>query len=178
VSALTNVLYIEDDQDIGVWVQQYLEERNYAVVWLRSGEGALEASRACQLVILDVMLPGLDGFTIGQRLKKERPELPILMLSTRTSIDDKLQGLNFADDYVTKPFHPDELIARMEVLLRRSGAVPEEALQLGHVTVYPPDHRIVNRDTGEEITLTGKQYYIFAYFLRHLVSDYDERANV
>ncbi|MGM1022075.1 MAG: response regulator transcription factor [Bacillota bacterium] len=164
----TNVLYIEDDQDIGAWMHRYLEERNYAVVWLRSGDGAVEAARTCQLVILDVMLPGLDGFTIGKRLKKERPELPILMLSARTSIDDKLQGLDFADDYVTKPFHPDELIARMEVLLRRSGAVPEESLQLGHLAVYPPDNRIVNRDTGEEIALTGKQYHIFTYLLRHL----------
>ncbi len=164
----TNVLYIEDDQDIGAWTHQYLEERNYAVVWLRSGDGAVEAARTCQLVILDVMLPGLDGFTMGKRLKKEYPELPILMLSARTSIDDKLQGLDFADDYVTKPFHPDELIARMEILLRRSGTVPEESLQLGHLSVFSPDNRIVNRDTGEEITLTGKQYHIFAYLLRHL----------
>lgn len=147
----TNVLYIEDDQDIGAWTHQYLEERNYAVVWLRSGDGAVEAARTCQLVILDVMLPGLDGFTIGKRLKKEYPELPILMLSARTSIDDKLQGLDFADDYVTKPFHPDELIARMEILLRRSGTVPEESLQLGHLSVFSPDNRIVNRDTGRKL---------------------------
>lgn len=87
----------------------------------------------------------------GEAAQKEYPELPILMLSARTSIDDKLQGLDFADDYVTKPFHPDELIARMEILLRRSGTVPEESLQLGHLSVFSPDNRIVNRDTGRKL---------------------------
>lgn len=73
------------------------------------------------LAILDVMLPGLDGFTVGQRIKRHVPDIPILMLSARTSVEDKLEGLSFADDYLTKPFHPDKLGARVEVLLRRFG---------------------------------------------------------
>lgn len=113
------LLYIEDDHEIGSFVCQHLKEKGFEVKWLRSGERALEEANGCNLVILDVMLPGLDGFTVGQRLKKTDPSLPILMLSARTSIDDKLQGLQFADDYLTKPFHPDELTARIEVLLRR-----------------------------------------------------------
>ncbi|MNN11193.1 Transcriptional regulatory protein WalR [compost metagenome] len=90
------------------------------------------------------------------------------MLSARTSIDDKLQGLEFADDYLTKPFHPDELAARLEVLLRRHGAASAEPLQLRHLLVYEKENRIINQNTGEEIMLTGKQFHIFQYLLRHL----------
>ena len=117
---MRRILYIEDDLEIGSWVQEDLEQRGFNVKWLKTGEGAEKAVIHSDLVVLDVMLPGLDGFTVGQRLKKEAPQIPILMLSARTAVDDKLQGLQFADDYVTKPFHPDELAARIEVLLRRS----------------------------------------------------------
>lgn len=163
-----NLLYIEDDIEIGKWVSQNLQERGFKVTWLTSGERALEQAEGCQLVILDVMLPGLDGFTVGSRLKERFPNLPVLMLSARTSIDDKLQGLRFADDYLTKPFHPDELAARIEVLLRRSGSPAEETLKLKHLLVYEKENRIINEDTGEEIVLTGKQFHIFTYLLRHL----------
>ena len=114
------------------------------------------------------MLPGLDGFTVGQRLKKAYPGLPILMLSARTSIDDKLQGLEFADDYLTKPFHPDELAARLEVLLRRSVVKSAEPIRVKHLSVYENENRIVNEDTGEEMLLTGKQHQIFMYLLQHV----------
>lgn len=163
-----SLLYIEDDQEIGSFVYQHLQEQGYEVKWLRNGDGASEAAMGCKLAILDVMLPGLDGFTIGQRLKKAVPDIPILMLSARTSIDDKLQGLQFADDYLTKPFHPDELTARIEVLLRRSGARLSEPLAIKHLLVHEQQNRVENRDTGEEITLTGKQFHIFSYLLRHL----------
>jgi DNA-binding response OmpR family regulator len=101
---MKRVLYIEDDQEIGAWVKEDLERRGFAVDWLTSGEGASEKVREADIVILDVMLPGLDGFSVGQRLKREAPEVPILMLSARTAVDDKLHGLQFADDYLTKPF--------------------------------------------------------------------------
>lgn len=164
------LLYIEDDIEISAWVKDDLEERGYDVVWLASGEGATEAANGCSLIILDVMLPGLDGFTVGQRLKKEHPTVPIVMLSARTSIDDKLHGLEFADDYVTKPFHPDELAARIEVQLRKSGTAMAsgQTIRLEHLSIHEQDHRIVNEETGEEIILSGKQYHIFAYLLRHM----------
>lgn len=162
------LLYIEDDKEIGAFVKEHLEARGYGVKWLRSGERAVEEAAGCDLAILDVMLPGLDGFTVGQRLKKAEPALPILMLSARTSIDDKLQGLQFADDYVTKPFHPDELTARIEVLLRRAGTSSSEPVAVKHLLVYEKENRIVRRDSGEEIGLSGKQFHIFMYLLRHL----------
>jgi DNA-binding response OmpR family regulator len=163
---MANVLYIEDDREIGTWVRDDLVRRGYEVCWLRSGDGAVEQVRHADVVVLDVMLPGLDGFTVGRRLKKAAPETPILILSARTAVEDKLQGLEFADDYLTKPFHPDELAARLEVLLRRYGHAQEE-IQLGHLTVKPHENLIIDRRSGEEIILTGRQYQIFMLLLKH-----------
>ncbi|MBB6634058.1 response regulator transcription factor [Cohnella thailandensis] len=161
------LLYIEDDKEIADFVRGLLKERGYEVIWLASGERAVEEASGCHLALLDVMLPGLDGFTVGQRLKKAEPALPILMITARTSIDDKLQGLQFADDYLTKPFHPEELLARIEVLLRRFRTSGAEPMAVKHLLVYEQENRIVNGDSGEEILLTGKQFHIFHYLLRH-----------
>ncbi len=161
------VLYIEDDADIGGWVKDDLESRGYEVIWLKSGEGASEWVADADVVVLDVMLPGLDGFTVGQRLKKEAPEVPILMLSARTAVDDKLQGLRFADDYLTKPFHPDELAARLDVLQRRYGVPDEQEIECGHLIVKPELHTVIDSRTGEEIPMTPKQLQILLYFLRN-----------
>lgn len=161
------IVYIEDDIEIGSITKEYLEGRGYSVCWLTSGDGAAERAGSADLIVLDVMLPGLDGFTVGQRLKKEFPSTPVLMLSARTAVEDKLQGLQFADDYLTKPFHPEELAARIEVLLRRhSSAAPPET-HIGHLAVQERENRVIDRRTGEEIVLTGKQFHIFKYLLKH-----------
>ncbi|MCR2821202.1 response regulator transcription factor [Lederbergia panacisoli] len=162
-----NILYIEDDLEIGSWLHEDLTDRGYNVTWLHSGERAIEQMKEIDLVILDIMLPGLDGFSIGQRLKKEYPTTPILLLSARTSIDDKLQGLHFADDYVTKPFHPDELAARVEVLLRRFEKISPPFIQLSHLRIYMQENRILDVETNTEIALTAKQFHIFKYLLHH-----------
>ncbi|AJS58698.1 response regulator transcription factor [Paenibacillus sp. IHBB 10380] len=162
-----NLLYIEDDLEIGGWVNDDLAGRGYDVCWLTSGEGAMEQMDTSDLVILDIMLPGLDGFSVGQRLKKDFPQTPILMLSARASIEDKLQGLQFADDYLTKPFHPEELAARVEVLLRRFEKVSVAMIELMHVRIYLNEKRIIDTRTEQEIILTGKQFQIFNYLLRH-----------
>ncbi|MBC8080777.1 MAG: response regulator transcription factor [Gorillibacterium sp.] len=161
------ILYVEDDEQIGKWVRDHLKERGYTVTWLTSGDQAAEFAETSDLIILDVMLPGLDGFTVGQRLKKSFPTVPVLMLSARSSIEDKLTGLDFADDYLTKPFHPDELTARIEVLLRRSGKLSAQIVALRHLLVYPEENRILDTRTNEEIALTGKQHQIFHHLLNH-----------
>ena len=161
------LLYIEDNKEIGAWVCEDLFERGYQVTWITTGEGAIEHMTEIDLVILDIMLPGLDGFSVGQRLKKEYPKTPILMLSARSSIDDKLQGLQFADDYMTKPFHPDELAARVEVLLRRFDKICSPRIVLSHLHIYLNENRIVDSKSNNDIILTAKQFQIFTYLLRH-----------
>ncbi|WFB55628.1 response regulator transcription factor [Paenibacillus sp. BR1-192] len=163
-----NVLYIEDNEKIGSWVKEELEQRGFSVQWLLTGEGAEKEVNQQDIVILDIMLPGLDGFTVGRRLKKTAPAIPILLLTARTSIDDKVDGLQFADDYVTKPFHTDELVARIEVLIRRSGGSTSDRISLGNqIEVDPEGQMIFDKHTGEEIILTGKQHQILMYFIRH-----------
>ncbi|GFN33176.1 response regulator transcription factor [Paenibacillus xylaniclasticus] len=162
------ILLIEDTQEIGCWVQEELKKRGYDVCWLLSGEHADKEIGGVDVVILDIMLPGLDGFTVGQRLKKAAPTVPIMLLSARAAVEDKLQGLQFADDYVTKPFYIDEIAARIEVLLRRSGAGLADHIKLGqYIQVNLPGRTVVNERTGEEVTLTGKEYQILECFLRH-----------
>ncbi|MDF9842526.1 MULTISPECIES: response regulator transcription factor [unclassified Paenibacillus] len=163
-----NILYIEDNEKIGGWVKEELEQRGFSVQWLLSGEGAEQEVKQHEIVILDIMLPGLDGFTVGRRLKKAAPAVPILLLTARTSIDDKVEGLQFADDYLTKPFHTDELVARLEVLIRRSSGTSSGRILLGeHIEVDPQLQLIFDKRNGEEIILTGKQHQILMYFLRH-----------
>jgi DNA-binding response OmpR family regulator len=164
---MVRILYIEDEREIGEWVTRDLTERGYQVTWLTSGEGAEQHARQADVAVLDVMLPGLDGFSVGKRLKREAPDLPILMLSARSAVEDKVEGLSFADDYLTKPFHPEELAARIEVLLRRTQKF-EDVLMLRHLKIQLQNMQIIDTRTGEEIVLTGKQYHLFQYFLRHL----------
>ncbi|HWO77016.1 MAG TPA: response regulator transcription factor [Bacillus sp. (in: firmicutes)] len=163
---MIKILYIEDDQEIGAWLHRELTDAKFEVKWLQSGDQAISHLDDVDIVILDIMLPGLDGFTVGQRIKRADPEIPILLLSARSNVDDKLQGLEFADDYVTKPFHPEEIIARIDVLLRRYNKQSEKKIQLQHLTIYLDQNQIIN-EQGEEIILTGKQFYIFQYLLRH-----------
>lgn len=164
---MAHILYIEDEREIGSLVSKQLADRGYEVTWLQSGEGAESYADRIDLVILDVMLPGLDGFSIGRRLKKSSDSLPILMLSARTAIDDKIEGLSFADDYITKPFHLDELIARIEVLLRRFQK-QEQSLIIQHLVINTKDLSIMNTLTNAEIQLSGKQFFLFQCFIRHL----------
>lgn len=162
------VLYIEDNVKIGSWVKEELEQRGFTVQWLLSGEEAEQEVNRHEIVILDIMLPGLDGFTVGRRLKRAAPAVPILLLSARTSVNDKVDGLQFADDYVTKPFHTDELVARMEVLIRRRSGIYSERILLGtHIEVDQQAQTVYDKRTGDEILLTGKQHQILMYFLRH-----------
>ncbi|WP_159883584.1 response regulator transcription factor [Paenibacillus puerhi] len=164
---MKRILYIEDDEEIGNWVKTDLERRGYCVTWLTSGEGAVEEAKQADVVVLDVMLPGLDGFSVGQRLKREAPRVPILMLSALASMEDKLQGLSFADDYMTKPFHPDELAARLDVLQRRFGHAFGQEVRLGHIRVRLDQQSVIDERSGEEIQLTSKQLHILRFFIKH-----------
>ncbi|MBU9711947.1 response regulator transcription factor [Evansella tamaricis] len=161
------ILYVEDETELGTWVYRDLTKRGYDVTWLKDGGEVLDHGENADILILDVMLPGLDGFSIGKRMKKAFPSLPIIMLSARSHVDDKLEGLQFADDYMTKPFHPDELAARILVLLRRFDRLLPTETKVQHLCYYPNQHQLFHRETKEEIVLTSKQLHIFEYLLKH-----------
>lgn len=151
------------------FVRRGLEAEGYAVDHARTGEEALDLSAhaAYRLVILDRMLPGIDGLEVCQHLRAQKYDAGILMLTAKDAVQDRVEGLKTgADDYLTKPFAFDELIARIEALLRRSPAsTPDPLLRVGDL-VLDPDMKQVRRG-GREIALTAKEFTLLAYLMEH-----------
>jgi DNA-binding response OmpR family regulator len=118
------------------------------------------------LIVLDVMLPRLDGYTVCRRLRAERRNVPVLMLTARDTIDDRVAGLdNGADDYLIKPFAFRELLARVRALLRRDGLSKDPVLRVGDLEVDTVSHEV--RRAGKPVRLTSKEYAVLEYFLRN-----------
>jgi DNA-binding response OmpR family regulator len=162
------VLLVEDEHSIGSMTRSYLERSGWRVVWVRSGEEALaELGRhQVRIVILDIRLPGIDGFDVA-RLVRTRSEVPILMLTARDEEPDRVAGLELgADDYLTKPFSPRELVARMKAVLRRTdGRGAEDVLTLEDV-VLDRNAREVTVD-GRSVELTTKEFDLLATLLEN-----------
>ncbi len=164
------ILVVEDEQAIADLVRAYLRRDGFEVVWARSGEQALEElpRHPVRLVILDLGLPGIDGFEVCRRLRA-RTGVPILILSARDDEVDRVAGLEAgADDYVVKPFSPRELTARVKAILRRApggGVGVEGALTAGDVAL---DHaaRSVTVD-GQPVELTSREFDLLAALLSH-----------
>jgi len=167
-AAGAGLLLVEDEPSVGGLVRTYLERSGYRVVWVRSGEEALvEVGRQSpRLVVLDVGLPGIDGFEVCRRIRA-RSSVPVLMLTARDEEPDRVAGLELgADDYVTKPFSPRELAARIKAVLRRSEIEPRtEELQLGGVSLRRDAHEVTV--DGEPVELTGKEFDLLAFLLEH-----------
>jgi two-component system, OmpR family, response regulator len=165
------ILVVEDEQAIADLVRAYLKRDGFGVVWARSGEQALEelARHPVRLVVLDIGLPGIDGFEVCRRLRA-RTGVPILILSARDDEVDRVAGLEAgADDYVTKPFSPRELVARVKAILRRAGsggeAVGGDALAVGDVEL---DRAARTASVaGEPVELTGREFDLLAALLAH-----------
>src|SRR4051812_1990054 len=159
------VLLVEDEPSVGELVRSYLSRDGYRVIWVRSGEDALvELDRhQIRLVILDIGLPGMDGFDVCRAMRARSP-VPILMLTARDEEPDRVVGLEVgADDYLTKPFSPRELVARMKAILRRTDPKPaQEVLTLGDVVVNRETHDVTI--AGEHVELTAKEFDLLAYF--------------
>src|SRR5207248_6728065 len=140
------VLLVEDEPSVGELVRTYLTRDGYRVLWVRSGEEALaELDRhPVRMVLLDIGLPGMDGFDVCRELRS-RSSVPILMLTARDEEPDRIVGLEVgADDYLTKPFSPRELVARMKAILRRvEPQASQEVLALGDVSVNKETHDVV-----------------------------------
>ena len=163
------MLLIEDDQSIGRLVRSYLERNGYRVVWVRSGEeGMIELGRhGVRIVVLDIGLPGLDGFDVCKKIRA-RSSVPIVMLTARDEEPDRVAGLEVgADDYITKPFSPRELAARIKAVLRRTqGGSQEDVLMLADV-VLKRGEREVTVD-GEVVELTVKEFDLLAWLMEHV----------
>jgi DNA-binding response OmpR family regulator len=163
-----SVLLIEDDQSIGSLVRSYLERNGYRIVWVRSGEdGLIELNRhAIRIVVLDIGLPGMDGFDVCKKIRA-RSSVPIVMLTARDEEPDRVAGLEVgADDYLTKPFSPRELAARIKAVLRRTQTgTHEELLSLGDVLVKRGAREVVV--AGEPVELTVKEFDLLAWLIEH-----------
>jgi DNA-binding response OmpR family regulator len=160
------ILLVEDEPSVGELVRGYLQRDAYRVVWVRSGEDALvELDRhPVRLVILDIGLPGMDGFDVC-RAMRARSKVPILMLTARDEEPDRVVGLEVgADDYLTKPFSPRELVARMKAIFRRTEPNEErERLTLGDVALDRDAHDVTV--DGKPVELTAKEFDLLAFFM-------------
>jgi DNA-binding response OmpR family regulator len=161
------IMVVEDEPNIGALVQTYLRRAGYDALWVRSGEEALVELRrhAIKLVVLDIGLPGVDGFEVCRRIGGQ---VPVIMLTAHDEEPDRVAGLEVgADDYVSKPFSPRELTARVKAVLRRTGRAdsPGDVSSLGPVTLVRSS-REVNVD-GREVELTQREFDLLEYLLRH-----------
>ena len=161
------ILVIEDEETLARLIESRLKRENHGVdVALDGDTGLMEALRGIyDLIILDVMLPGTSGFDILSALKKQRISSKVIMLTARGALEDRLHGLKAgADDYVTKPFHLEELAARVSVQLRRE---EEGRRTAGDLELADQSNLLVCRTTGKSIKLSAKELAVMDYLLSH-----------
>lgn len=162
------ILIVEDETKVAGFIKKGLEEETYAADVAYDGEEGLHLGAEGQydLIILDIMLPKLDGLEVLSQLRAQGKDIPIILLTAKDAVDDRVTGLNKgADDYLTKPFAFSELLARVRVLLRRGKAEVKTILQIADLTLDLVSHK-VDRG-GDEIELTGKEYSLLEYFMRN-----------
>lgn len=161
------ILVVEDEHKITRFIQRGLEMEHYTVDVAYDGEEALNKVEVngYDLIILDLMLPKKDGIQVCRELRERKINTPILILTARDTVEDRIKGLDEgADDYITKPFAFGELLARIRALLRREKTVKRPQLQIGDLILDPSTHEV--RRGGELIELTSKEYRLLDYFMR------------
>ena len=166
-----NILMVEDDENIQELVAYNLRKVGWAVAAAGNGEEGLEFAlkHSPDIILLDLMLPGMDGLEVCRRIKSRNPEIPIIMLTAKGEETDIIVGLEMgADDYMVKPFSPKVLIARIKAVMRR-GELSEEAesgkvIVRGELSIHPQKHQVMIRDS--KIDLTDTEYKLIRYPLR------------
>lgn len=161
------LLVVEDEKRMAELLRKGLEEEGYVVAISTDGPTAFEMAQASEfeLILLDVMLPGMDGFQVAQRLREKGNRVPILMLTARDATPDVVQGLDLgADDYLTKPFSFEVLLARIRALLRRGPASQSVRLRVGDLELDPGSHEVTRG--GEPIHLTRTEFNLLEYLMR------------
>ena len=168
---VASILIVEDDPDIANLIAHYLEKAGHEVKRLTSGTQVMAQLRAApaDLVILDLMLPGMDGLLVCQAMRADSATaaIPVIMLTARGDEADRVAGLELgADDYVTKPFSPKELVARVAARLRRHApAVTTGIVQYGAISI-DADRHVITLD-GAEVKLTAKEFLLLQYLIQH-----------
>lgn len=163
------VLVVEDDDKIASFVVRGLKQAGYAVDHAPDGEAGLAMAECTDYdaAVVDIMLPKLDGLSLVKRLRAARIPIPVLFLSARTSVDDRVKGLQSGgDDYMTKPFAFSELLARVQALIRRASQSPEATrLSAGDVELDLVTREVTR--AGERVELQPREFSLLAFFLRH-----------
>jgi len=165
-----HVVLIEDDEKIGSCVSRGLKQEGHVVSWARTGDEGLALAReaGADLAIVDLMLPGKDGLSIIRALREKKSALPVIILSARADVDDRVLGLGAgADDYMTKPFSFAELLARVSALMRRASprSEPTTRLEFGELTLDLIARRA--QRAGRSIDLQAKEFALLEYFMRN-----------
>ncbi len=167
-----HIVLVEDNKILAKSIMRVLKQEGYTPTYFIDGEQAerwlIANIGAYDLVLLDILLPGVDGFTLCKNIRSNRVLVPILMLTSKDTLEDTIQGLDCgADDYLKKPFAVDELLVRIRTLLRRPPlSVAELEKTIRGVTVNMKSHAITT-DSGEAISLTVKEFAILIYFMRN-----------
>ena len=163
------ILIIEDDPVITEFLSTGLKYEGYEVTPKTAGKAGLDALQQAtfDLIILDVMLPDIDGFEVCRHIRNRGSDIPILMLTVKKEISDRVKGLDSgADDYLTKPFSFDELLARIRALLRRSGRIHEsKRLEAGDIVLDQETREVIRN--GKKINLTPTEFGLLELFMRH-----------
>jgi len=162
------ILVVEDEKKIADFIKRGLKEEGYAVDVAYDGEQGLFLARSnsYDLMLLDLMLPKVDGLTICRNLKKEGIPTPIIMLTAKDTVRDKVTGLDSgADDYITKPFAFDELLARIRAILRKKDSESALKIEVDDLVLDLVTHRVAR--AGKEIQLTAKEYTLLEYLMRN-----------
>ncbi len=165
-----SVLVVDDEPTIAEVVSRYLERAGYDTRVAADGLAAIDAAiaRRPDLVVLDLMLPGIDGLEVMRRLREQDRATPVILLTAKGEESDRVIGLRLgADDYVVKPFSPAELVARVDAVLRRVDTSPEHEtpIELEDLTIEPAARRVTVR--GEEVQLTQREFDVLLFLARH-----------
>ena len=164
------ILLVEDDVSLSDGIRRMLEQEHFAVDAAFTGPEGLDCARSgiYDAVILDVMLPGMDGFSILRILRQEKQPVPVLMLTARGGLEDRVRGLNAgADYYLPKPFERRELIACLNAITRRKDAEPVAELAFGDAELQREQATLLCRATGRSVRLAAKEYQLMELFLRN-----------
>ena len=164
-----NVLVVDDEEDVVEVVSHFLSQEGYTIHKAYDGEEALEkATPEVDIIVLDIMLPGLDGYEVCKRLRSrvETETIPIIFLSAKSEEEDQIEGLMMgADDYLTKPVSPQIVVAHVKAVLRRSGIEESRTIEVLNLMIYEDEYRATL--SGEDLGLTLTEFELLRYLVRH-----------